>query len=58
MVLTQRKLAWMQMDNTMEFSDTDIDAAGTEVKNIIDATTFGAGGLSVTDITNALNEVG
>ena len=43
--------------NTMEFSDTDIDAAGTEVKNIIDATTFGAGGLSVTDITNALNEV-
>ena len=43
--------------NSMEISDTEVDAAGTALKTVIDGTTFGAGGVTNANITAALDYV-
>ena len=45
--------------NSMEISDTEVDAAGTALKAIIDGTTFdaGAGGITTANITAAIDYV-
>ena len=45
--------------NSMEISDTEVDATGTALKAIIDGTTFdaGAGGITTANITAAINYV-
>jgi len=43
--------------NSMEISDTEVDAAGTALKTIIDGTTFGTGGITTANITAAIDYV-
>jgi len=43
--------------NSMEISDTEVDATGTALKTIIDGTTFGTGGITTANITAAIDYV-